>query len=234
MTANIDCVGAAGHTSSVPFQGRRVEVQLCLPADLLVLTDFFDNYLAGDYHFKRRHMQGILERGTSATWAVLVDGVMSGVLIIYKGSTLHNMYLAPDIRGSGIGAALIKHFRPAVIRAKTNMKEGDPVPFYEANGYHAVERDPLRPHITVMHANGHQPPPPAPPPASADEATERRRVLNRERARRLRAKRRDLRLATSQAPQTVERRPDAPTPPPPPPADDGLWSLPAGEAWTPD
>jgi GNAT superfamily N-acetyltransferase len=135
---------------SVPFQGRRVEVVLATPADLLVLTDWCDLVITGDYHFKRRHMANILERGTSATWCVLVDGVFSGMLILYRGSMLHNLYLAPDVRLIGLGAALLDHFKPQLVRAKSNMKDGDPVPFYEKNGYAVASRDPLKPHIAIM------------------------------------------------------------------------------------
>lgn len=141
---------SAGHTESIPFQGRRVEVTLASPGDLLVLTDWCDLVITGDYHFKRRHMQNILERGTSQTWIVLVDGVFSGMLILYRGSMLHNLYLAPDVRQIGLGGALLAHFQPRLVRAKSNMKDGDPVPFYEANGYKVVTRDPLKPHIAIM------------------------------------------------------------------------------------
>lgn len=174
----------------VPFQGKAVTVRRCGPADLLVLTDWCDLYLAGDFHFKRRHMHGILTRGTSDVWAILVDGVFAGLLILYRGSTLHNLYLSPENRSGGIGSAIIEHFKPAVIRAKRNMQAGDPVPFYEANGYEVKGAAEGKEHIAIMHRSD-----------SAAEVTilprdnpadepidwmERKRLQNRERSRRRR------------------------------------------------
>lgn len=134
----------------VPFQGKAVAVRRCGPADLLVLTDWCDLYLAGDFHFKRRHMHGILTRGTSVVWAILIDEVFAGLLVLYRGSTLHNLYIDPANRGSGVGTAILNFFKPAVIRAKRNMQAGDPVPFYAENGYQIQNHDPEKPHIAVM------------------------------------------------------------------------------------
>lgn len=201
----------------VPYQGRRVQCVKCSPADLLTLTDWCDLVITGDYHFKRRHMENILSRGTSVTWGVLVEGVFSGLLILYRGSMLHNLYLSPEVRNMGLGAALLDYFKPAKVRAKTNMKAGDPVPFYEANGYHATGADPLKPHIVTMQRNDLPPAADngedasvrnsartdvAPPAALTNghtlkngltpEEDERRRTYNRERSRRLREKKKLL------------------------------------------
>jgi hypothetical protein len=194
------------HVEAVPFPNRSVECRLCRPSDLFPLCDWCDLYLHGDFHFKRRHLQNILERGTSTTYAIMVDGVFSGIVILYRGSVLHNMYLAQDVRAIGLGAAIIAHFKPAIIRSKTNMKDGDPTPFYEANGYKVTGRDKLRPHIAIMErastpavdgrslcvadraAQNDETAPPPEPNAHPLDAAERRRIAATERSRRRRAR----------------------------------------------
>lgn len=135
---------------SVPNVGE-VRLERAMEVDHLVLADWCDLHLQGDYFFKRRHLLGILQRSTSKVFVVHVGDVMAGLLILYKGSVLHNLYLSPEVRGSGIGSAVVRHFQPQIIRAKTNMLAGDPTKFYEQAGYKPVAADPNRPWIVEMH-----------------------------------------------------------------------------------
>lgn len=195
-------------------------------------------------------MENILSRGTSVTWGVLVEGVFSGLLIIYRGSMLHNLYLSPEVRNMGLGAALLDFFKPMKVRAKTNMRSGDPVPFYEGNGYHATGADPLKPHIITMERSdlppagdrgedaaacanaGNDATPPAVPTNGhvlknglTLEEDERRRTYNRERSRKLREKKKLLaqaQVAQSAAPQVHKPGNSAKVTPP----DDQSWALP--------
>jgi GNAT superfamily N-acetyltransferase len=116
--------------------------------------DWLDVHLKGDYYFRRGHLAGILSRSINTVSWVVVDGEPAGVVIVYQQTTLHNLYLAPAFRKSGIGQALMDHFQPQVIRAKTNMVAGDPVPFYQKAGFEVTSCDPNRPWIVLMERNG--------------------------------------------------------------------------------
>jgi GNAT superfamily N-acetyltransferase len=130
--------------------GYAVTVRRATPEDAEALVDWADVGLQGDYFFRRGHLVNLLTKPAAAVWVVIVDGYLRGLMILYRGSMLHNLYLAPEVRQLGIGRALLALFRPAQVRAKTNMLAGDPTPFYQANGYGPVGPDPERPHIQVM------------------------------------------------------------------------------------
>ncbi len=135
---------------SVPHASLQVSVRRCIEADLEPLLDRLDVILQGDYFFRAKHMAGILARPHNAVWAVMVQGEFAGVVIIYKQSTLHNLYISNSHRGQGVGTALLKFFQPEVIRSKGNMRMGDPGPFYQENGYVATGADPTKNHIVTM------------------------------------------------------------------------------------
>jgi hypothetical protein len=142
---------AVGEIVSIPHQGgQRVAVRRAGPADLFCLCDWADCYLQGDYFFRRNHLAGLLKRDSSEVFAILVDDQMAGMMIIYRGSVLHNLYLAPQFRKGGVGGSILEFFKPAVIRSKTNMLAGDPTSFYKKNGYAPVVADANRPHIIEM------------------------------------------------------------------------------------
>jgi len=135
---------------SIPFPTRSVAAFRCTEADTLVLADWCDMHLGRDFFFRRRHVEQIIKRPTNAVYALLVDDFMAGLLMLYKGSVLHNFYLSEEFRGGGIGSTILQFFLPDRIRSKTNMAAGDPTPFYERNGYVVETPDPNRPHIKDM------------------------------------------------------------------------------------
>jgi GNAT superfamily N-acetyltransferase len=162
--------------------GYHVTVRRAVEADVGPLADWCDAALGGDYFFRRGHLANVLKSSSCATWVVEVDGFVRGLMILYRTSCLHNLYLSPEVRSLGIGRALLALFRPVTVRAKTNMGAGDPSPFYQANGYGQPQPDPARPHIHVMqrvdqHAEASalpaQPPPGAPMPSPAIEISTR-------------------------------------------------------------
>lgn len=134
----------------VAYSGRKVELIHCTPPDADALADWSDMHLGRDYFFRAGHIKKVIERQHNTVLAVEVDEVMAGFLILYKGSVLHNLYLQPEYRQTGIGSAILQHVKPMRIRSKTNMLAGDPTPFYAKNGYVADCRDPDRPHIIDM------------------------------------------------------------------------------------
>jgi len=121
-----------------------------MTADAEALCDWLDTGLRGDYFFRQAHLRGLLAKDHVAVWAVLVDGWTVGVCVIYRDTTLQNLYLDPPARSLGIGRALLQLFKPALVRAKSNMRAGDPTPWYQQQGYTGVGVDPHRPHIRVM------------------------------------------------------------------------------------
>jgi GNAT superfamily N-acetyltransferase len=135
---------------NINFPNKRVQVVLADAADTLALSDWCDMHLGRDFFFRRRHMEQILKRSGNQTFAILVDDVMAGLVILYAGSILHNFYLSEEHRHVGLGSAILQHFMPTRIRSKTNMLAGDPTPFYERNGYRIETADPARPHIIDM------------------------------------------------------------------------------------
>ena len=134
----------------MPHDRHLVELVRCGPPECHLLSDWCDGVLGRDYFFKRRHLQSILERGTNSVFAVAIDGHMGGLVIVYRGAVLDNLYIAPEYRESGVGSAILQYIRPARIRSKTNMLAGDPTGFYERNGYVKDQPDPERPHIIDM------------------------------------------------------------------------------------
>lgn len=162
---------SASQRIQVPYAGGLLEVQRVTMADSQALVDWCDLFIRGDYFFQKKHLTDIIKRASSATWAVLYQRVMVGMLVIHKGTILHNLYLQPEVRSTGIGTALIEFFHPEVVRAKSNMVAGDPVPFYEKNGYVERAKVPGKEHIVIMDRSGFAGPrPPSPAPVSGSAA----------------------------------------------------------------
>lgn len=130
---------------------RSLELYDCQECDYLAVQEWLDRHLRGDYLFKKGHLLSIIRRPTSKLYAILLDGMYTGTIVYYNGSVLHNIMIAEEFRGLGLGEACIRHLQPELIRAKTNMVAGDPVPFYQKLGFQPTGLDPERPHIVVMH-----------------------------------------------------------------------------------
>ena len=135
---------------SVPHPTLQVTIEQCGPEDLEPMLDRLETLLHEDYFFRRKHFAAILARANAAVFAIRVEGDFAAIAITYNGSTLQNLYVHPEHRRQGVGAAVLATLNPDVVRAKGNMSQGNPVPFYEANGYKAVGADPAKPHIVLM------------------------------------------------------------------------------------
>lgn len=138
----------------VPHPSLLIEAHRCGQADLEPMLDRLETLLHEDYFFRRKHFAAILARPQAAVYAILVEKEFAAICIIYNGSTLTNLYVHPEHKRQGVGKAVLAYFQPAVVRAKGNMSQGDPVGFYQANGYTAVDADPAKPHIVIMEKNG--------------------------------------------------------------------------------
>jgi len=150
----------------VPHPSLAITVERCGPEDLEPMLDRLETLLHEDYFFRRKHFAAILARPQAAVYAIRVDDDFSAIAIVYDGSILQNLYVHPEHRRLGVGQAVLKHLNPSVIRAKGNMSQGNPVPFYEAQGYHAVAPAPGKPHILLMEKNTPATPTPASPPTA--------------------------------------------------------------------
>lgn len=134
----------------VPHPSLLIEAHRCGPEDLEPMLDRLETLLHEDYFFRRKHFAAILARPQAAVFAILVEKEFAAICIIYSGSTLTNLYVHPEHKAQGVGKAVLAYFQPSVVRAKGNMSQGDPVGFYEKNGYKAVGADPAKPHIVIM------------------------------------------------------------------------------------
>jgi GNAT superfamily N-acetyltransferase len=153
-------VGAAAmrQNAVVPHPTLHIEAYRCGPQDLEPMLDRLETLLHEDYFFRRKHFEAILKRPQATVFAILVEGDFAAIAITYNGSTLTNLYVHPEQKRQGVGTAVLAWINPSTVRAKGNMSQGDPVGFYEKNGYKAVGADPIKPHIVLME----KAPPPAP------------------------------------------------------------------------
>lgn len=145
------------NTVVVPHETLLIEAYRCGPHDLEPMLDRLETLLHEDYFFRRKHFAAILARPQAAVFAILVEHDFAAIAIVYKGSTLTNLYVHPEHKAQGVGTAVLRWLNPSVIRAKGNMSQGNPVAFYEKNGFKATGCDPAKPHIIMMA--------PVPPPA---------------------------------------------------------------------
>lgn len=135
---------------SVPHPTLRITIEQCGPEDLEPMLDRLETLLHEDYFFRRKHFNAILVRENAQVWAIRVDEDFAAIAITYNGSTLQNLYVHPEHRRQGIGAAVLAYLNPTLVRAKANMSQGNPVPFYELLGYRTVGADAKKPHIVLM------------------------------------------------------------------------------------
>jgi GNAT superfamily N-acetyltransferase len=135
---------------SVPHQTLRITIEQCGPEDLEPMLDRLETLLHEDYFFRRKHFAAILARPNAAVYAIRVDFDFAAIAIVYNGSTLQNLYVHPEHRRQGVGEAVLSLLNPDVVRAKGNMSQGNPVPFYEKQGYRTVGADATKPHILLM------------------------------------------------------------------------------------
>lgn len=149
---------------SVPHPTLEITIEQCGPEDLEPMLDRLETLLHEDYFFRRKHFEAVLARAAVAVYAVRVSGDFAAIAIMYNGSTLQNLYIHPEHRRLGVGTAVLSLLNPEVIRAKGNMSQGNPVPFYQQNGYQAVGADPHKPHIVLMEKQAQAPLLPSPLP----------------------------------------------------------------------
>lgn len=134
----------------IPHPSVSLTIERCGPEDLEPMLDRLETLLHEDYFFRRKHFAAILARPQAAVYAIRVEGDFAAIAIVYEGSTLQNLYVHPEHRRLGVGTAVLRYLNPQVVRAKSNMSQGDPTGFYAQNGYKSTGVDPTKPHITLM------------------------------------------------------------------------------------
>lgn len=134
----------------IPHPSVSLTIERCGPEDLEPMLDRLETLLHEDYFFRRKHFAAILARPQAAVYAIRVEGDFAAIAIVYEGSTLQNLYVHPEHRRLGVGTSVLRWLNPEVVRAKTNMSQGDPTEFYSKNGYKSATVDPSKPHITLM------------------------------------------------------------------------------------
>lgn len=133
-----------------PPTAATIELVQAGPDDLDLMCDLVDCSLRGDAFIPRGQMRGILGRATSTVWLIVLDDVVAGFAIVYNGGVLHNLHVQDWARKNGVGSRVVAALKPQIIRSKSNMRAGDPTPFYARQGYVTESTDAKRPHINVM------------------------------------------------------------------------------------
>lgn len=118
--------------------------------DLAPLSFFFDTLLRRDYFVRRRQLAELLTAGRHAVFIAEVDGVLIAVAVVSRGARLINLLVHPAYRGLGIGRAMIEHTGVSEVRAKCDMRNGDPRGFYAALGFETVGPGNERGNIEIM------------------------------------------------------------------------------------
>jgi len=110
--------------------------------DLQNIQEFVDFWLSGravkigggnDYFVSRSQQKGYLKN----TIVLLAEmkGEIVGWAVKGRNNVLIHLLVAADYRGKGIGKKMLERLNPDVIRSKSDQMTGDPVGFYEKNGY---------------------------------------------------------------------------------------------------
>lgn len=127
-----------------------VRLHLAGVDDLEAVCDLVDSQLRGDAYMPRSQVAQILRRPTCAVWLIEFEEQLVGIAITYEKTMLYNIVVAPWARSRGVAKSVLDQLQVRAVRCKTNMKAGDPTPFYEQLGFTTKERDRARPHIAVM------------------------------------------------------------------------------------
>ena len=118
--------------------------------DLETICSFTDFWLAGrgksqgisgavdDYFISSgQHKKYIVKY---ATWQCVCNSRLLCWAVVEPSGTMINMLVDGNLRGKGIGRALMAKVRPKFIRSKSDQSSGNPIGFYEKLGYRKVSR----------------------------------------------------------------------------------------------
>lgn len=127
-----------------------LRVRPALRSDRAGIGFFFDAVLRNDYFLRRGQLKEMLDGRFHQVWIVEIDRVLVGIAVTTRGTRLVNALVHPGYRGLGIGRALVEASGATEVRAKIDMKSGDPRPFYEALGFRGTGRRNGKGNIEVM------------------------------------------------------------------------------------
>jgi GNAT superfamily N-acetyltransferase len=142
-------------------------VESKLPGLVLVRADerwegdlifWIDTHLWKDYYMPRRQLRELLARPQSDVWALVFQGEMVGLAVVWGELRLHNLFLDSAWRGKGLGTVVVEALGIEEVRAKTNMSTGDPTRFYEKMGFETKQIEGKSGHIKVMRRTLTDPP----------------------------------------------------------------------------
>jgi GNAT superfamily N-acetyltransferase len=126
--------------------------------DVQPIEHFADAVLRDDFFFRKGHWLSLVADSRVEVLAVRVKlpdvdewSEICGLVVLYADSVLHNLFLSRQWRSIGLGSAIIEAVSPRTIRAKVDMKSGDPTGFYQKLGYtHEQARKGKRGQIKVL------------------------------------------------------------------------------------
>jgi GNAT superfamily N-acetyltransferase len=150
--SNAVSVGEAGRDSRAVAGGAiaSLTVRPAVRSDRVGIGFFFDAVLRNDYFLRRGQLKEMLDGRFHQVWIAEIDRVLVGIAVTTRGTRLVNALVHPGYRGLGIGRALVEASGATEVRAKIDMKSGDPRGFYEAMGFRGTGERNGKGNIEVM------------------------------------------------------------------------------------
>lgn len=129
-----------------------------IDADIPAIVALFDSELKGDWFVPagivQRYVTGINPDGRTQRPAhvrcAFDGGRLVGLGVMGRSKQLWNLVVRKEYRGQGVGTEILHALNPRTIRCKTDMKAGNPQPWFERHGYREIGRVPGKPHLVVL------------------------------------------------------------------------------------
>ena len=127
-------------------------------ADIAQIVAIFDDELSGDWFVPvgiiQRYVTGINPNGRTQRPAHVLCAFDSsrlvGLGVMGRSKQLWNLLIRKEYRGQGVGTEILHALNPRTIRCKTDMRAGNPQPWFERHGYRIIGCVPGKPHLVVM------------------------------------------------------------------------------------
>lgn len=119
-------------------------------SDRTAIQFFCDAILRNDYFVRRGQLKEMLAGRFHQVWVAEIDRVLVGIAVTTRGTRLVNALVHPAYRGLGVGRALVEASGAVEVRAKIDMRSGDPRGFYEAMGFRGTGERNGKGNIEVM------------------------------------------------------------------------------------
>lgn len=108
--------------------------RLARESDLPQVVSFVDHLLASHDFFcpRGQHLSYFKEKTVLVCFDI---EKLIGWAVRQKNGALIHLLVDPDYRGKGIGKHMLQLLEPTMVRSKSDQSTGDPLKFYEKQGY---------------------------------------------------------------------------------------------------